>query len=315
MPKGNGNGLPPPQWARAILDGVGTGTFGSLAEAQAHVDAKVAEYNATPQAALGGLSPNRMTELLYGDWQTTGALRVSEALTLAELEPAMVLHNARTLLGALRNLGPVRATQAGNLNRQFVSAMLRAMRWPERLVKELQAVTRVINEEDVLPVHVLRVLLELARLMRKRQGAFRLTTRGKEILAPPQAGQLYALLFRTTFRELNLDYLYRGWPNPAIQQTVGYTLYRLAGAAVEWRDTQSLAADVLLPEVRETAREPPYAAAATAGWQLWGRVLRPLGWFGLLEERRVKAAERFNHRIEVRKTPLFDRVLSFRFRS
>jgi len=306
------NSLPP--WLQGVQEELGRSAFSSLAELQAHVDRRVAAYNAAPQAALGGLSPNRMAELLYGDWQATGALRVNEALTLAELEPAPLLHNARMLLTALQDAGPAQATAAGNLNRRFVRAMVDAMRWREEFAADLREANRQINEEDLLDLHMVRVLLELIHLIRKRQGSFRITRAGRAALEPSQAGPLYARVFRTLFRGLNLDYLYRGWPNPAMQQTVAYTLYRLASAAEDWRATAALANHVLLPEVLEEERDQPQANEATSGWGLWGRVLRPLEWLGVIEERRVQGSEPFAYHIEVRKTALYDRVLSFRFR-
>ena len=49
-------------------------------------------------------------------------------------------------------------------------------------------------------------------------------------------------------------------------------------------------------------------------WRFRHRVLEPLVGFGLLESRDVPTAEKWERRIEVRRTSLFDRLLRFEFR-
>jgi hypothetical protein len=46
-------------------------------------------------------------------------------------------------------------------------------------------------------------------------------------------------------------------------------------------------------------------------WHFRRRVLDPLVWLGLLESRDLPRRERWEHPIEVRKTPLYDRLLRF----
>lgn len=62
-----------------ILGDAQLGSFRTMAEAQREIEARIRDYNARPQADLGGLSPRQMTELLAGDWSTTGAFRLKRS--------------------------------------------------------------------------------------------------------------------------------------------------------------------------------------------------------------------------------------------
>jgi hypothetical protein len=49
------------------------GPFATIDEINRRLAALNESYNDRPQADLGGLSPRRMAELLYGDWEGAGA--------------------------------------------------------------------------------------------------------------------------------------------------------------------------------------------------------------------------------------------------
>ena len=81
----------PPE-LQAIIDEIGrAGPFALVEEVNRLFALRVREYNATPQAVLGGLSPDEIGQLLSGDWISQGALRLNDALTLNELADAALL--------------------------------------------------------------------------------------------------------------------------------------------------------------------------------------------------------------------------------
>ena len=51
----------------------------------------------------------------------------------------------------------------------------------------------------------------------------------------------------------------------------------------------------------------------SASWSIVQRVLLPLQWFGLLERKDLPPKEPYERPYEVRKTPLFDRFIEFRW--
>jgi hypothetical protein len=88
----------PPE-LQAIVDAIEQGgPYDSVEEVNRILAVRMREYNTTPQAELGGLSPREMGELLYGDWVPRGALRLAESLPLGRLTGAALLADARTIL-------------------------------------------------------------------------------------------------------------------------------------------------------------------------------------------------------------------------
>lgn len=289
------------------------GSCRSLDDLNRHLARKADEYNARPQAELGGLSPEQMAQLLYGDWERTGALRLREDLTAAELTNAPFVDDARTLLEYVRDAGPVKMTPAGNLPRAAVAALRPRLRLPEtgNLV-DLPWTPKQINEGDVHGLGIVRHVLLFARLLVRRKG-LRVSARGRTLLADEHAGALYALLFRTVFRTLDLRAFDRSDGHAGLQQTVAYSLYRLRSCAEEWSSPEALAEAAWLASARDAPNEFETRYADLRHWPFRSRVLMPLCDFGLLEERRLPAEKPWMAPVEYRKSPLYDRFLRFDF--
>jgi len=282
--------------------------FGTMAEAQAWLDRRMHEYNAAPQAGLAGLSPVQVAGLLSGDWATTGALRADPGIPAAELAGVPFLETARLLLLAARDEGPLPATATGNLSRRSVAALVDRMPPSAELGFALERPAVVLNEQDLYPLHVPRVVLGLAGLLIRRKG-FRITRRGRELLDEARTGELFAELFRTHFRAFNLAYLSRGPEQPGIQRTAAVSIFLVGRHAADWSSPEVLAERVLLPDAVDRTDE--YYRPDTARWLVAARLLRPLRRFGLLEERLVGEGPEWQRTAEFRKAPLFDRFLRF----
>ena len=296
-----------------LLSDIRDKSFASMADVQRHLERRVNAYNSQPQEELGGLSPNEMQALLDSDWSTKGPLIVSDTLSADDVRGADILHNAVALLTALRDEGPAKTTKLGNLSREFVGRMLPRFRWRPGYIEHVREMNKVIDEPDVGPLMILRNLLELARLIHKRKG-FRISPAGRVLLDEARRGELFALLFRTFFRELSLAWVEHWDGDAGLQQTIAFTFWKLRTETESWASPDHLARVAWL----DTAKEPvpePWANLSTdfRGGRFRRRVLEPLVWFGLLESRDVPAAEKWQRPIEVRKTPLYDRLLRFDF--
>lgn len=285
------------------------GPFASLDELNRRVAARAQAYNRRPQADLGGLSPEQMGELVYGDWQTTGALRLDAALTMDDVGTAPFLADARTLLQYVEDHGPIKPTQAGNLPRRVVQDLLPRLRTAESDLPFERPPT--VNEGDVLWLLVLRHTLLFAKLLVKRRGL--VTSRqGRSLLEEQRAGELYALLFLTFFRTLDLRFLDNSDRHPGLQQTLAYSFYRLQGEAHDWSSAPALAERAWHPDMKE----PPIPWETEHGdlrhWPFMHRVITPLVKFGLMERRAVDPSARWKE-YEYRVAPLFNRFIRFQF--
>lgn len=270
-----------------------------------------AVHNRTPQADLGGFSPEQLHLLFSNDWRMeTPGLQLRRDAPLEALNGARVLHNARALLAALSDEA-ARATAAGNLNRAFVGGMIAAMRWRDGVVEELFRWNKVVNERDVRSLHELRVILELAGLVVCRRGRFAATRAGRAAQSVGGAGELFADLVHTTFRRFNLGYHDRLPQTPAFQDTVAFPLAVLSREPRQWRSATDLLPRLLLPSVAETIPATPDYDVRGALVRL--RLIEPLEGLGLLECRRKRDSSTYHldELVAVRRTPLFDRVIGF----
>jgi hypothetical protein len=298
-----------------VLEGLERGDIGSLEEAQVELEHRMELYNATPQEALGGISPDQAQALLSEGLDGDGHLRFSENLTLEELEGAEFPFNCRAFLARLEETGGAPATAAGNLKRVFVAEMLERMRFREGYLEQLHRMNKVVNEADAWPLHVVRVNLELAGLIRRRKGTFLLTRKGKSLVSPEAAGELFRHLFLVHFGEFDLSYGRRLWSELELQLAVPLLLWQIGVWARDWITVEALSLR-LLPESRSDAEDATFRQDT---FLIRSILLEPLGGFGVLEERNVDREGESEERrwrwrpeaLEVRITPRFHRFLSF----
>jgi hypothetical protein len=268
------------------------------------------EYNARPQESLGGLSPESMGRLVDADWNDdAGPIGLDETLSLVDLAASRTLDDARLVLTMLGERGTVKATPKGNLPRVFVAEFHERMR-PRPTTRDEWLPGSARNEDDLFALRLARALLELTGLVKRRHGVISRTRRGEQWSASDRAGVLYAAIFRTHFRKLDLAFLDGASSAPLLQHTVATTLYLLRAAGREWKSPAELLPLVVLPGV--LAALPTHPLFDQGALMLGTRVLRPLEGFGLLEAREFpRAPEEIAARIEFRTTPLYDRFLRF----
>jgi len=290
------------------------GPYASIDEVNRILSARLAGYNTTPQAELGGLSPDELSQLVYGDWRSDGALRLNESLEINALAGVPFFSDARVLMEYLHEQGPVKETPARNLPRAIVAALLPRLslsdRWPQAVEMER---TAPINEGDVPWLSELRHTLLFGGLVKRRKG-LGLSARGRQLLNGECAGELYAELFRTLFRQLDLRVLDRNDRHAGMQSTIVYSFYQLSNTARDWSTSQALANSAWL----ESAKDPPSdwerANIDLRHYSFAHRVLNPLVRFGLLERRELPGEQPWQHQVEYRCSALFDEFLRFEFR-
>jgi hypothetical protein len=163
------------------------------------------------------------------------------------------------------------------------------------------------SEQDVWPLHCTRVLCTLAGLLKRRKGGLRLTKLGLALLADARAGELYALLFHTCFRELNLSY-YSPWGENwgELQFQIAFTLHALSNLADHWERPIDLMEKAVLPHALDQA---PASRWAQPERLFEHRVLDVLVDLGLLERR--EEGSRTEPMSLFRRTPLYRQFITF----
>ncbi len=255
---------------------------------------------------LIGLDRSQVMALLDADWLGEGPIRLNVDLTLDDLADSLVLPNARIVMGHMAADEGVGLTASGNFKRSFVKQMTQEFRWPGFGRERVYDLNMVLNEPDFLPLHFIHVLIKLARLGRKHKGRLRLSRAGRSLLAPERAGDLNAVLFDATFRKYNLAYLDRFQADDSFQPQIGLTLYLMSRIAQSPRSPDELVTAATFPieSVGSGFLFRPEDLFRT-------RVLRYLEWFGLIESLPMAANDDVREHKLFRKTPLYDRILTF----
>lgn len=254
----------------------------------------------------------QIQQLLWVDIRDpAGSLRLREDLTPADLTASVYLANARRFLSLMGESG-IPATAKGNLGRAFVLAMNEGMRFTD-YDGEWRPYIKVHKEDDVWPLHILRVVLTVGGVVRKYRGRFLLTKKGGKLAADEQAGALQAHLVRTFFGAFNLSYLDRFRDDSTFQTAVAYSLWMMRRIGDEWMTPERLRelAQLGLRFMEETDEQ----GRKDRQWVFEHRLLRPLENFGLLETRPGNPLSGggglYCKPYEVRKTALYDRFIAF----
>lgn len=166
--------------------------FESRAEANSFVEQMMEDYNHRPQDDLAGLSPLQVRGLLDAAWEDGhGPLRLDASLPPQEVAGTPLLHNTRLLVKQCEAEGGARVTSVGNLNRKTVAVLLPQLDFRgDRLTESELRGRSVVNEQDVWPLHLARIIAGLAGLIRKYKGSFVPTKRGRQLMREDQLPEL-----------------------------------------------------------------------------------------------------------------------------
>jgi hypothetical protein len=234
------------------------------------------------------------------------ALRLASDLaeTEAGASPivAALLHLVR-----MAEAQPVSLTSRGCLSRAAVVELAEIVDGPAFDLSLIRSVTKVLNEQDVWPAELLRVIAVEMRLLRRAGKTLVPTAKARKLLGTGGAGDLAARLFEIVFWRINLG-RWDGCPVPSWPQgDIGIIVWALSHVASDWETPDRLARLTTVPVIGVLEAERDFSGLA-----LELRILRMLALFGLLgAEPTPQSPERFLARRRYRKTPFFDRFLSF----
>lgn len=263
---------------------------------------------------LGGIEPAwtlldqaSFSALQKPSSSAASAIRLATDLSPDEIGKSAVARNALILLHAASVGSGLELTATGNLTRKVVAEMLDVFTWPGFDRTEAFRLHKVINEPDFLPLFFIRHLVETGQLVRRRKDHLKIAAPGLQVIEDPSRQALQALLFHLALWAIDLGYFGRaidhGWP----QRDAGIVLWSLSIAANDWQPPERLTRMCTIPtgNILNTKWD-------TATYAMEATILRPLWWFGLLDRRQdAIPGQTFEKKRFYRKTPLFDRFLSF----
>jgi hypothetical protein len=176
------------------------------------------------------------------------AIRIANDLSADEIAGSAVVRNTLILLRQAIERGGLPLTATGNMSRAVVAEMRELIKWPGDNQADAFRLHKVINEPDFLPLHIVRLLAEAAKLVRIQRGKLVATPFGGSMLSDVRQGSLPAILFHLTFWHMDLGYFGRGllgsWP----QRDAGVVLWSLSVCANDWQSSEKLTRLCTIPE-------------------------------------------------------------------
>ena len=301
------NKLSPNPITRSIAEEIEKQDFDNIDDLNNHLQGFMQNQNTAPDPEMGGLSPEQVARLIHLQWDDHHfPLKFNSELNLSDLKHSLFFTNTTIFLKTLLEMENEKtATAAGNLNRTFVKTVFDRLILEENDKEFTLKYNKVLNEADVLPLSIIRIVCEGAGLIHKRSNKFLVVKKHADLLA----GELYHRLFISYFRKFNLGYLDRLPELDCIQHTIAYSIFRLGKICKDYRDIEELTNEVFLPAVLQEVREG-ISARVFIEWVIGSRIIIPLVDFGLLECLYNKEEKTCSEIDQVRKTPLFDKFIS-----
>ena len=192
------------------------------------------------------LDPDSVQALSAEPSSNNRALRLAPDLDKEALGNSVLARNAGILLKEIAGGETLWMSRpSGCLMMKCVTRLRGLMAWPGLEPTEHFRKGKTYREQAVKELHLLRLLVEGAGLIRPGGLWFELTPLGRRMLEPGQRGALQALLFRHAFWHLDLSRflpvyfpgeLPAWWP----QGQIGVILWGLSAVAEDWQGADTL---------------------------------------------------------------------------
>lgn len=288
-----------------------SGELSSLDEAQAVVDAFMQQKNSVPLAEFHGLSPEQMYRFLYFPLESPSFVQFGE---YGAVHPttAPVLTLFSLLAEAVGEKG-LTSTARGNLPQRFCREAALSF-WGQEKYDDRTKYGAIRSEMDFFDMHCLRLVAELAGLVRKYKGKFILSAKCRKKIASHGVGAVYPDLFMAYVQKFNWAYRDGYQEVTFFQQAFLFTLFLLQKYGGKSRP-QSFYEDIFLkafPDMSCEVEKTPYQTVEeTISRAYFYRTLKHFAeFFGLAELQEISVGT-VPVRYEVKKLPLLDQFVSF----
>ena len=236
---GNNMGEKGQQILDEVREAIQGKNFASMDELQDFVNQFMEEKNSCSVDDFLGFSHEQIHRLLY----TQSLLELNDMVTFniglgpEAFEDIPVVKNVFYFLSRLSELEPLKATQKGNLPLKFARELLEAFGTsPGRRRINIR------SEQEATSVLAIRHILKMCKWIKKEKKHFKLTLRGKKIVA---RGRLSTADFWTLFsvftREFNWGFQDRYPEILIVQQSIVFSLYLVHRMAREFVDADEIA--------------------------------------------------------------------------
>lgn len=285
--------------------------FNSLEAVQAIADQHMQQRNQRARDDFQGLSPEQMHRLLHFPFDSPDLFYFPQVLSTEAQAP--VLNLVQWIADTIDEKG-LKLTAKGNLPQKLCrqAALDYRKDLPDNDIRHRMTVNK---EEDFIDLHVTRIVMELAGLLRKAKGRFYLTRKYHQLVDQSGSAALYPKIFQAYCSEFNWAYWDRYPEIPFMQQSFLFTLYLLRqfGADLQFSDIYQDAFLNAFPMLVDEIDPLPYTTAEEEIRNCYRlRALeRFLQFMGLAQLLKKPEEGIFSRTFQIRKLPLMDQVVRF----
>lgn len=307
-------GMAGPADMQGIMDEIRAGVddreFSSLEEVQAALNKLTQKQNTSPLESFHGLSPDQMRHFLHFPFDSPELVVFSESIEPPPEAPVLTLF--ALLVEAIGEKG-LQSTVKGNLPRRFCQEAALTF-WGEVKYEDRTKYGAIRSEMDFFDLHCLRIVAELAGLVRKYKGKFILSAMCRKKITSQGMAAVYPDLFMAYVQKFNWSYLDGYQDIPFIQQAFLFTLFLLSKYGGELRpqtfyeESFLEAFPILLNEIEQVSYQSPEETVHRV--YFYRTLYHFAALFGLAK---VQAISEVNYpkQYELKKLPLLDQFVSF----
>lgn len=255
-----------------------------------------------------GLSSSQVHELLQSPLNCPSVFKPlfdAEAVS-QELDTAPVIRMAKALVEEIGDKG-IRLTAKGNLPLRQVKAMIEA--GGEDIVLPMAGYGAVRSEEQVMPVNLTRVLLDIAGYTKKEKGRLLLKKSAAKRIEKKGWLTVYADTLSAALSQFNWAWMDHFEDMDDVQYIGPFFFWLLSEKGGQWRPVPDYLSDMLRAFPRLPLAASPVSFASEeqqARWALDSRLVRLCRILGLIELSPEYAQFRSEDQQIMRRTALFE---------
>jgi hypothetical protein len=256
-------------------------------------------------ADFEGLSPIHMQFVLYSFFSPECPIQLN-LITEADVALIPIMQIATYIIEAIQATknGELKLTTKGNLPQKLVGEIIDKAGMRE-LYDEVHY--KKINEEDAMPIHFAKILLDLSKIVKKRDNKYSLTKNGEKIIKDPT--RFFITLLENYCYQFNWAYYGYDDSEDCARIGFGFSIYLLHKYGDVKREDDFYAEKYLkaFPKILHEFQEKPYGSKANQFQNCYNNRTfnRFMRFFGLAETEQAKLLEP----TYVTKTALFDRLV------
>jgi hypothetical protein len=176
-----------------------------LEEIRRQIEASMIIQNTRPIEDFEGFSPADMRYILYEPFSSDSPLKFKNRIPDKILDQIPFLLQIEYLLKRIDAIGEIKLTSTGALPTQLVKEI-----YSQGFIKDSgieKGYTKLYGEASCLPVHLTRIIVELAGFVKKKKGKLSLTKIWAEKLRSEKRTEILFKVFTTYSQKFNWSYL------------------------------------------------------------------------------------------------------------